>query len=74
MRHESTEAAVMAIKASPPVTVSVGVLAGIDMQWWVLAATLLYTVLMIVKLLAEVLPVWWRRWGWAKRVAKADEP
>jgi hypothetical protein len=63
-----------AAKVSPPVTVLAADAAGMGLQEWVFVTAIIYTVLMIVKLLAEVLPVWWRRWGWAKRVAKADKP
>lgn len=43
-------------KLSPPIGVAAASVAGMSLQDWVLAATLLYTVLMIAKLL----------WDWFK--------
>lgn len=48
MTHENyNELAVAAAKLSPPVTVAAVTVAGASLQDWVLAATLLYTVLQI---------------------------
>jgi len=48
MTHDNyNELAVAAAKLSPPVTVAAVTVAGASLQDWVLAATLLYTVLQI---------------------------
>lgn len=45
----STEAAIGAIKGSPPVIVATAALSGITLQQWVLIATLIYTGLLIIQ-------------------------
>ena len=52
--HENyNELAVAAAKMSPPVTVAAATVAGASLQDWVLAATLVYTVLQIILLVRK---------------------
>lgn len=52
--HEHyNELAVATAKMSPPITVAAATVAGASLQDWVLAATLVYTVLQIVLLVRK---------------------
>ncbi len=47
IQSHGTEYTVEAVKASPPLAVTGSMFAGVDLQSWVLVATLVYTVLQI---------------------------
>lgn len=54
----SAEISLSAAQASPPVAVATGVIAGIDLQWWVLLLTAIYLLAQIGYLFWK----WWREW------------